>query len=64
MIPVWSFVSLHSTNILKDAVIYDAMLIIIYPLLIGYLSGELLTLSLSKAFGLLCVVFGLLLFLR
>jgi hypothetical protein len=61
-IPLWTFVSYYSKSLLRDAIIYDIIFIICYPLFIGYFSGDLFNLGITKIIGLALVIVGLMLF--
>ncbi len=62
LVPTWTIVASYSKDILKDAIIYDLILVIMYPLLIGYFSNSFFEISYTKMTGFAITIFGIVIF--
>lgn len=64
MVPLWSFISKHSKNLVFDGLLYDTVMVVSYTMFIMLFTKEFGRLSLTNYAGLGLIFIGLFLFKR
>jgi hypothetical protein len=62
VIPLWLIVARYSTNIVRDGLIYDVVLTVVYTSALVYFQSKLVTLSLTQMIGVGLTMVGILMF--
>jgi hypothetical protein len=62
ILPIWLVVARYSTNLVRDGLIYDVVLTVVYTSALVYFQSKLVTLTLTQMIGIGLTIIGILMF--
>jgi hypothetical protein len=63
-IPLWAFVARYSKDVVRDGIYFDIAFTLVYTIAIMYFTKSYLRFGINQYWGLMLVLFGLMLFRR